>query len=163
MLVGPALNATDPFTAALLTNNSSNLSVPFYSYNPPNASTTATPSTITQAKLKDLHPTYNSQTQTLAPSALEITPTAAAKETPMATGKALSPKGEGLTSAISTNETSPSFDTGFEELFGSGQREGKLDGGQGANGLTGGICTPGTESDMWSSFIDGNVWEDAVS
>ena len=163
MLVGSALNPTDPFTAALLASNSSNISVPFYSYNPTNASTTTSSSTTAQAKLKDLHPTYNSLTQTLAPSALEITPTAGANEASANTTKALPLKSEGPMSPMPVNDTSSNFDTGFEEFFGSGRGVGKLDVGQGANGLAGGTCTPGTENDMWSSFIDGNAWEDAVS
>ena len=164
LLVGSALNSTDPFTAALLAGSSSSLSVPFYSYNPPNTSNSASTSTTGQAKLKDLHPTYDSLTQTLAPSALEITPTAGAKMTPMTKATTLPLKGEVLASPVPTAETSLGPDVGFEELFGGiSQEVRKFDAGQGTGGLEGGSCTPGTERDLWSNFIDGTAWDEAVS
>ena len=136
------------------------MSVPFYSYNPPKTSTSN--SSTAQVKLKDLHPTYDSLTQTLAPSALDLASTAGVDATSTANGMTLPQKGEVLTSPLPTTETSLGFDAGFEELLGNSQGVGKADAGQSFNTLGGGSCTPGTERDLWTNFIDGNAWEDAV-
>ena len=157
LLVGPALNPMDPFTAALLAGgNKNSLSVPFYNYTPP----TASASSNAPAKLKDVHPTYNSLTQTLSPSALEIAPASggAVKDTSAPAKPASDAAKAGMTASPGI---SAAFDSGFEELFGS--QTGQIGGEKASAKQNGGAATPGTESDLWNSFIDGNALEDIFS
>ncbi len=130
ILLGPALDPSDPFTSALM-SGSDVTQMPFYGYN-----SGAAP------KLPyGTHPSFDALNGTLAPSALDATSTASA---PNAAANFV-----------------PKFGFGLDPFFAEPLKAPALTRANSAQGS--GTFTPGVERDVWSNFIDGNLWEEGAA
>ncbi|MCJ1477127.1 hypothetical protein MMC13_005798 [Lambiella insularis] len=134
MLLGSTLDSNDPFTSMLMAG-SENFAQPFFSNNL-SLNTTNMPS-----KQSGLHPSYDGMSATLAPSALNMSPSRVSS-------------GESC-SATSEPMTTPSYNFNFENNLGDFKGVGGYL--QCGNGNASGTVTPGIDG-SWDAFINESSW-----
>jgi hypothetical protein len=137
-LLGSALDPNDPFSLMLM-SGSDRSQQPFYSYNPNPSS---------KSRSMHPHPSYDGMNQTLAPGALVTNLDNQTFSNPPSAAT------EGVISPTATG-----FGFNFDGSFGDAFKPSAMTRSSSAHG-SGDNVTPGGDRD-WSSFVDGNLWEEA--
>ncbi|KAF2229136.1 hypothetical protein EV356DRAFT_22246 [Viridothelium virens] len=137
MLLGSALDPNDPFTSMLM-SGSDRTQQPFYSYNPNPSS---------KSRTMQPHPSYDGMNQTLAPGALDTNLDNHNFSNPPSAAS------EGVISPFT-----PGFGFNLDGSFSDAFKAPALTRSNSGQGSGGGI-TPGLDRE-WTSFVDGNFWED---
>ena len=126
MLLGATLDPNDPLTSMLMAG-SENLPQPYFNFNPQHA----TPK---------YHPSYDGMSATLAPSALDMSPSHTSYTDP--------------SSATNTSVSTPSFNYGLDSSLGDFKG---ISYGTSSSAHGSGSVTPGADGG-WDAFINDSPW-----
>lgn len=145
-LLGPALDPSDPFTSMLMAGSEPFIQSQYYPWH--------NPQNTTPAPKSEIHPSWNSMSATLAPSALDMHDIFSYPPSMKDGG----PTSTSATAAESKNNPDPSLpswalDFSFDNMKGIGS----LSRENSAQGLGSGQITPG--DGIWDTFInEGGSW-----